>query len=132
MNKVVARFQDGRTMKGRTNDFIATKDRFFLVLEDGKPGAKPVEVRVEELKALFFVKELAGNPDHKKTNHFDPSKPVPGRKVRVVFKDGETLEGVTQGYQPNRPGFFLVPADRHSNNERCFVITASTKEVALI
>jgi len=50
----------------------------------------------------------------------------------VVFKDGEVLMGTTTGYQPGRSGFFIVPADSGSNNERCYIVTAATKEVSII
>lgn len=132
MNHVVARFQDGRTAKGLTNDFLPTKSVFHLLPEGSSPAAKPVEINVAELKALFFVRDFSGDPDHKKTNAFDPTKPATGRKMRVEFKDGEVLVGTTQGYQPDRPGFFLVPADARSNNERCFVIAAAAAKVVMI
>lgn len=132
MNHVVARFNDGRILKGHTNDFLPTKDRFHLAVEGGAPGSKPLEIGVSELKGLFFVKTLEGHPDHKKLNDFEHGKLAPGRKVVVHFKDGETLAGTTQGYQPNRPGFFLIPADGDSNNERCFIVTSSTKDIQLL
>ena len=132
MNHVVARFQNGQTAKGLTNDFLPAKSVFHLLPEGSSPAAKPVEVNVAELKALFFVRDLAGDQSHKKTNAFDPNKPPMGRKMRVEFKDGEILVGTTQGYQPDRPGFFLVPADAQSNNERCFVVIAATKAVAFL
>jgi hypothetical protein len=50
----------------------------------------------------------------------------------VVFQDGETLVGTTQGYDPTRPGFFVIPADPASNNDRCFVVTRATKTVSFI
>ena len=132
MNHVVARYQDGRTVKGLTNDFLPAKSVFHILPEGSSPAAKPVEMVVSELKAVFFVKDLIGNPSHKKVNEFDPAKPPAGRKVRVEFKDGEVLVGTTQGYQPDRPGFFIVPADARSNNERCFVVTAATKQVVML
>lgn len=132
MNKVVARFLDGRVLKGRTNDFLPAKTTFHLVPDGAPPTAKPMEVSLGELKALFFVHSLEGNSDHQKINDFDPAKPAMGRKVRVEFKDGEVLVGTTQGYQPGRPGFFVVPADARSNNDRCFVVSAAAKTVALM
>ncbi|HZU52508.1 MAG TPA: hypothetical protein VFF77_01320 [Holophagaceae bacterium] len=132
MNHVVARFQDGRTLKGLTNDFLPTKSVFHLQIEGSTPAAKPMELDVSGLKALFFVKDLGGDPGHKKTNAFDPFKPAIGRKVRVEFKDGEVLVGTTQGYQPGRPGFFMVPADARSNNERCFIVSSATAQVVLV
>jgi hypothetical protein len=132
MNKVVARFADGRTLKGTATDFLPAK-AFFHVKEAGAPpDSEPITVAVGDLKALFFVKDFEGQPGREKRAEFDPSKPVPGRRIRVVFNDGETLVGVTQGYQPGRPGFFVEPADADSNNERCYVVAASTREVSFI
>ena len=81
---------------------------------------------------LFFVRDLAGNPSHEERKEFDPERPAVGRKVRVEFKDGEVLVGTTQAYQPERPGFFLVPVDRESNNERLFIPRFSTRRVDLL
>lgn len=129
---MVARYQDGRVLKGVTNDFLPAKDRFHLVPLESAPGTKPVEVLISDLKALFFVRDFAGNPQHKESGDFDPTKAAGGRKIRVVFKDGETMVGTTQGYQPGRPGFFVVPADAKSNNERCFVVSVATREVSFL
>jgi hypothetical protein len=132
MNRVVAHYQDGRLVKGVTNDFLPAKERFHVVPAEAPPGSKPMEILVGDLKALFFVRDFAGKPDHKDSDQFDPRKPAPGRKIRVVFKDGEVIVGTTQGYQPGRPGFFLIPADAESNNDRCFVVTAATQEVSFL
>jgi hypothetical protein len=132
MNKVVVHHQEGGLIKGVTNDFLPTKDRFHLVPVDSPPGSKPLEIFVPELKGVFFVKDFAGNPGHRKSAEFDPKKPIAGRKIKITFKDGEVLVGTTQGYQPGRPGFFVIPADPESNNERCFVITSATREVSFL
>lgn len=132
MNKVVARFADGRLVKGMTADFFPGKD-LFHVSEAGAPdGANPTEIRTKDLKALFFVKDLAGNPQYVERKTFDPSSPTHGRRIKVVFKDGEVMLGTTTGYQRGRPGFFLVPADPGSNIERCYVVSAATREINFI
>ncbi|HCU69822.1 MAG TPA: hypothetical protein DGF30_11550 [Desulfomicrobium sp.] len=131
MNKIVARYADGRMVKGTTVDFFPTKDLFHVsVAENG--GTRLVEVSLKELKALFFVRDFSGNPKHVQSNEFDSSKPAPGRKLKVVFSDGEVLVGTTTGYQPGRPGFFIVPADTAANTERCYIVTAHTREVTFI
>ncbi len=130
MKPVVAHYQDGTVLKGLTNDFFPAKDQFHLVPADGQPGEGPVEVLIANLKAVFFVRDLIGSPDHKESNAFD--QPMAGRKIRVVFKDGEELVGTTNGYQPGRPGFFMFPADGTSNNERCFVVSAAAKEITFL
>jgi hypothetical protein len=130
-NKVVARFQDGRVLKGVTSDFLPAKDSFHLAIKDASAGSRPTDVRVPDLKAVFFVRDFEGDPAYNDSREFDrPSSS--GRKIRVTFKDGEVLVGMTQGYQPGRPGFFVTPADPRSNIERCFVVTAFTQEVTLL
>lgn len=131
-NKVVARYADGRIVKGATSDFVATRERFHVTVTGAPPGSKPVEVETRSLKALFFVKDFAGNPQHVERNAFDSSRPPAGRPIKVTFIDGEILVGTTTGYQPGRPGFFLVPADPRSNIERCYVVAASTREIVFV
>jgi hypothetical protein len=132
VNKVIARFVDGRLLKGVTADFFPTKDVFHLKEATAAATAKPLEVNTKDLKALFFVKDYAGNPKHVEANTFDPAKPPAGRRIKVVFKDGEVLVGTTTGYQPGRPGFFIVPADAGSNIERCYIISGATREVSFL
>mgnify|MGYP001009402890 CR=1 FL=1 len=132
-NKIVVRYQDGRVFKGNTSDFQPIKPTFHIVLTDSPPGpASVMEVHISNVKAIFFVKDFAGDPEHKKTNEFTAGKYAGGRKIKVEFKDGETLVGTTQGYDPKRTGFFVVPADADSNNERCFVVAAATQGVSFI
>ncbi|HON59733.1 MAG TPA: hypothetical protein P5040_00375 [Smithella sp.] len=131
-NKTVAHYQDGKLLKGVTNDFFPNKDIFHLSPVNAPLGSKPIELTIRGLKALFFVKDYAGNPDYHEKKEFDPAVIAAGRKIKVLFKDGELMVGTTNGYQPSRPGFFLVPADPQSNNERCFVVTASTVDVSFL
>lgn len=132
MNKVVVRFADGRVVKGMTADFLPTKELFHVNVSTESVGVKPIEISKSDLKALFFVKDFHGDPKHAESNEFDPTHPPAGRRIRVVFKDGEVLVGITTGYQPGRPGFFLIPADSGSNIERCYIITAATREVKFL
>ncbi len=131
-NKVVIRYMDGRIRKGITNDFFPNKDFFHMESVGAAPGAKPVDIRVSDLKAVFFVREFGGHPGYEDRKEFESGKPITGRKIKVIFKDGEIIVGTTNGYQPDRPGFFVVPADPKSNVERCFVVTGATREVKFI
>jgi len=131
-NKIVVRYQDGRVLKGYTVDFLPTRDLFHLVPRDALAGSQNQKIDVRECKALFFVKDFAGNPQYKDKQEFGPNNAVSGRKIKVLFKDRELLIGTTQGYQPGRPGFFFYPADPQSNIERCFVVSAPTQEVSFL
>ena len=125
-NNVVARFKDGTIMKGTTSDFFPNKKEFHLTLMHGEI----VPIDVEKLKALFFVKDLEGNKDHKE--EYADVVPGGGRKVRIEFIDGEIVIGFSQGYSPDRQGFFVIPADKRSNNERFFVVASATTKVSFI
>jgi hypothetical protein len=132
-NRVVARFLDGRVLKGTTADFLPAKPQFHIAIP-AQPGtaAQSLEIRVADLKAVFFVKDLTGDAGYNEGKTFLPDAKAAGRKVQVEFRDGETIVGTTQGYQPDRPGFFVVPVDPKSNNDRCFVVMAAVKNVAFL
>ena len=131
-DKIVVHYQDGRVMKGYTNDFAPSKAFLHLLPMDASPGSQPFPISIPDLKAVFFVKDFWGNPQYQDKKDFEPQKPVSGRKIKVIFKDGELLVGTTQGSQLDRPGFFVFPSDPISNNDRCYVVALATKGVWLI
>ena len=123
--RAVARFVDGRVLKGITLDFGPGKTKFHLALQG---AGKPVEIHVASLKALFFVRSWAGNPRHVDDSSFDHAAGQ-GRRVVVTFRDDEKLAGFTVGYAADKLGFFVIPADRASNNTRVFVVNAAVKRL---
>ena len=127
-NRIVARFADGRMLKGTTQDFSPAKDMFHVIGSEG--GSRPVRVDVGELKAVFFVKSLVGNSAYHEVKEF--GGPATGSKVQVTFNDGEVLVGSTQGYQTGRPGFFMIPADPLSNNDRIYVVAKAVNKVSFL
>ncbi len=129
MNRIVARFTDGHVVKGTTVDFLATRDTFHITEPIPVQGWDRTEVYVRELKALFYVKDFDGNPLHVDKTLLDSPPPESERGVEVIFDDGETIVGTTPRYQGAGYGFFLVPADAQSNNERCFVVEAATRDI---
>jgi hypothetical protein len=132
-NKVVARFKDGTSLKGYTHDFTPAKDSFHLTLEGGSPAGEVRVVQVSDLKAVFFVKSLEGDSGYreKKTFREAPDANLQGIKIRVEFEDGEVISGVSLGYNKRKPGFFVLPVDRRSNNERIYVVAAAVKNVTV-
>lgn len=126
-NLLVAHYRNGRLVKGTTTDFLPTRETLHIHTESSVET-----VRLVELKALFFVRDLSGDPSRKDRNEFDVNRSLHGRRIRVEFEDGEVLVGTTQGYQPERAGFFVTPADHDANHERVFVLQASTRSVTLL
>lgn len=125
-NRVVVKFKDKKILKGKTSDFFPNKNQFHLELI----GGELLEVHVEDLKAIFFVKDYDGNKDRKKEYNDDITGT--GRKMQVNFSDGESIVGFTLGYSPDRQGFYMTPADLEGNNIRIFVVKSATNKIAFI
>ena len=113
-------------------DFVPQKDSFHFMLDGAAQDCKLPKVHIHELKAVFFVRDFTGNPYYQDKKEIEAGKPIAGRKIKVLFKDGEQIVGTTSSYQSNRPGFFVSPADSQSNIERCFVVTRATSDVTFL
>ncbi|HZN04259.1 MAG TPA: hypothetical protein VFD06_11820 [Candidatus Polarisedimenticolia bacterium] len=120
---IVARFADGRTIKGTTHDFAPDKD-IFHVYVDGDESKPAVTIRISALKAIFFVKTYQGDSSYVEDKSFRPGADQ-GRRIRVIFKDKEEIAGFAPGSVAGRSGFFVLPVDRASNNSRIFIVHAA-------
>jgi hypothetical protein len=127
---VIARFRDGRMIKGTSLDVAPNRPMFHVV----PPGERAVEVQMADLKALFFVRSLAGNPGYRESTVPDPKDPrLRGATlVSLSFGDGETMVGMMIGYPPKKPYFFLTPVDPNSNNIRTLVNRDAVTAMELI
>lgn len=123
INQVVARFLDGRVMKGKTLDMDPSRPTFHL----RNSLHPPVEIKLVELKALFFVKDLSGDPKHVEAMDLEASdsRAHGSQPIEVEFADGERVVGLTVRYPPVRPFFYVLPADERSNNIRILVNKAA-------
>lgn len=126
--RVVVRFANGQTLKGTTQDFRPANARFHLIPAD---GAAVVDVHMDLLKAVFFVRDFAGSAERAKLRGFLAAPPETslGKKVAVRFRDDELLCGYTLSFSPDRTGFFMSPADVGSNNLRIYVVTSAAAEI---
>ncbi len=127
--KVVARYSDGRILKGHTHNFSPNRPGFHIYPVGGDTTSEGVKVPVKELKALFFVRDFAGNPRYQEPFEIHEIKPSHGRIVEVEFKDDEVLLGTTTESDLKRTGFFLFPIDPKSNNMKVFVVSAAVRTV---
>jgi uncharacterized protein DUF6982/PilZ domain-containing protein len=126
--KVVARFKDGRIVHGYTNDFDPAKAHLH-VSSDLRDGESTI-IRLSELKALFFVRDFAGDPTRVDDKFF--SETPNGDRVEVTFWDDEVIIGSTQSYLAEGQGFFLQPADPRSNNLSVFVTAVGRQQVRFL
>ena len=129
-NKIVVHMKDGKIRKGVTHDFDPAQDEFHVLPAEG--GGVPVRVRIDEMKALFYVKDYVGNRDFVARRQFDEALRA-ARRAIVCFEDGEEVWGVLgEGADGETGGFFFFPADKQDNNVRIFVVRSSLKELQLV
>lgn len=129
-NKVVVARLDGQRLKGYVSNFSAIRDSFRLFPAENSPHEAGTDVQFKGLKAIFFVKDFEGHREHH--DAYDVKAPGHGRKVEVTFRDGEKMAGTTEAYNPQKPGFFLFPADPESNNTRVFIVNSNVQKVAFL
>ena len=126
--KVVVRYVNGKMLKGSTIDLFPNKDRFHVVPMD-KPNDQPIEVIINQLKAVFVVRDFRGVPHYaERKGHPEGERPY-GLLLEVTFMDGEVLVGSCTSFDLKRQGFFLFPGDPKSNNLRVFVVCSALKRI---
>jgi len=132
--KVVVKYKDGKIIKGWVEDFRSDRESFILYPFIEYSEEERLEIKFSSLKAVFFIKDFAGNKDYKNVRTFDvDTKVTPSqRKIVVLFKDGENLYGTSHSYGPNRKGFFVYPIDPKDNNERIFVLHSAVESIRLM
>jgi hypothetical protein len=98
------------------------------------PTGDTVEIALADLKALFFVRSLEGDPDRDESRLPDPGdRRLRGATVvSLRFADGERMVGMTIRYPPNKTYFFLNPVDPKSNNLRILVNRDAVTEMELV
>ncbi len=126
MNTIVIHTKQGGIVKGSTRDFRPNQEKFHVTLGNGEVAA----FSLQNLKAVFFVKDLTGDPGREDV--YEDTVPGGGRKVQVTFQDGEAIIGFTTAYSAERQGWFLVPANDGGNNLRIFIVNSAVADVKFI
>ena len=126
-NKLVVRFLDGTVVKGFSQNFHPARAQFHLAASIGGGSGQTTLVTMEQLKAVFFVRDFEGDPGYVDSRSF--RERTSGRRIEVTFLDGELLVGSTLGYRPDGTGFFVRPADTDGNNLRVFVLPTAVTRV---
>lgn len=131
MHKVVVHYRDGGLVKGHTEDFNPAAATFHVAAVNDATG-NPAPVAVEDLKAVFFVRDFVGDATYDEVKAFSASAARAPHRIEAYMFDGELLVGSADVYEPEARGFFLVPADPRSNNLRCFVVAAAVKRLSVV
>lgn len=127
-NKIVVHMKNGTIYKGLTHDFDMSSDAFHLLPAEG--GGVPKNVTIEEMKALFYVKDYMGNRDFVARRQFTEEQQNE-RRVVIRFHDGEEIWGfLAEDVDPDKAaGFLFYPADDRDNNIRIFVVRSALESL---
>jgi hypothetical protein len=128
--RVVVRFADGKLLRGYSNNFHPDAQHLHLSPEVNCAPGDRLFVPMALLKAVFFVRDLAGNAEHVDSNCFDHTPRA--RKVEVTFRDDEVMTGSTLNYKPQGRGFYLIPANSRGNNQRVYVVLAAVRHLRFL
>ena len=124
-SKIVVRYMNGKIVKGFTQNFFPNKTLFHITPMEGEARKGPVEVSLDQLKAIFFVRDFTGDRTFQEKKRLAEGEKPLGRLIEVTCRDGEVIVGTTTGYDPKRPGFFLFPLDGKSNNTKAFIVSGA-------
>ena len=99
------------------------------------PAGNLFRLPYPDVKAVCFIRDFDGGDPWKKGNRTFASRPkTPGLWVRLVFRDGETAEGIAPSnlllIEPQ--GFYVIPPDPTFQNQRIFVPRAALQEVQVL
>jgi hypothetical protein len=85
-----------------------------------QPGGPAETLATEKVKAIFFMLSPGETP---------PA--AEGKKVRVTFRDGRQIAGLSPDYREEGAGFFMIPADTKTNTGRIWVFRAAIRAVSV-
>jgi len=127
-NIVVARYLDGRLIKGTSLDVAPAKPECHVRTSD----RGMVEVNLADLKALYFVKTPEGDSTHDYATVPAPDDPrlAGSHRVTLTFKDGEKLAVLANRYPPLGKFFWVLPVDADSNTIRVLVNRAALEDIS--
>ena len=125
-HRVVVRYTDGRLLKGFSREFTVLSTVLHVWPSPNAALSTRVAVPLHHLKAVFFVRDFDGDPDHVDDGTAGEGH---GRRIAITFLDGETLTGTTLNYSRDAAGFFVRPADSAGNNVRIFVSSRAIRHV---
>ena len=100
-----------------THDQVSGRRTNVLAVHSLETG-KTEQVNIEDAKAIFFVRSFEGPNDRPDLRFHDHLPPPECLWIRLVFIDGEILEGMIENgvRYVNDPGFFVTPSDPTANN----------------
>ena len=98
------------------------------------PSANAAIVPFGEVKAVHFVRDFESGTIAGEQRTFVTRPKSAGLWVRLVFRDGDVLEGLLPNdlLQVEPQGYTVTPPDRAGNSQRVFVPRQALKELLVL
>ena len=123
--QLVARFLDGRKLKGTSYKLDPGADSFHVIT----PSGTRHNVRFRDLKCVEQVADLSGESPAPRRRSAAKQR---GQEIEVRFRDGEVLKGHCVGhYDASSPRFRVIPPGDDGNCICILVERAATESVRL-
>ena len=98
------------------------------------PAGNLLQLPYQEVKAVCFVRDFESGDTWREHRSFTSRPKTAGLWVRLVFRDGDTAEGILANNllltEPN--GYYVIPPDPTFQNQRMFVPRAALREVQVL
>ena len=129
LQKVIVRTRDGDVRRG-FGDPRRMETTFRLINAEGKEE----RFELQNLKAVFVVREFEGDPQYKSVQWLGKQKGSAAVWARLRFFDGEEMEGRIQNNLGliYSAGFFLWPSDENSNNQCAYILKSALREFTIL
>jgi hypothetical protein len=127
--KVVVRRFDRESLTGFVNALSYLQPTSLELLT---PNGALVLLPYDEIKSVCFVKDFEAEAESRRIFMTRPK--LEGLWVRMVFRDGEMLDGIL----PNNlltweiAGYTVTPPEPDSNNQRVFVPRSALKSIQVL
>jgi len=125
--KLVVSLKNGKRIKGTTIHIDPQEPGFYLTAI--RTGRAPVRrwVSFEEVKSVYRVKDLEGHYSQEdNVVEYTPQ----ANEIRITYKDGEAVSGYVLGhYDPAKPRFWIIPAEKNTNNISILVERSAVQSV---
>lgn len=131
MAKVLVKLRSGEQIIGDLLSLNPARPSFYLVAEEEGGKVHNINVSMDLVKAIFFLKKQEKDASVVRTETIEQTvvAGLHGFRLDVEFKDGEMMHGSAHKYNPSDKGFYMVPLNPAERYDRIYINAAWVKNV---
>lgn len=128
--KVIVRTRDQQLFRGFSKAEFIDDQNVRIIDAKGNQQSFPLQ----DLKAVFFVRDFQGDPSYRAVRFFAKEDPPPWLWVQLTYQDGEIMEGRVRNSPAllDGAGFYLWLSDEGANNVLVYVVKSALKDFRVL